>query len=219
MTEKIQAGLMKLDVKNDNHWTAEGQPKVEAVRFLAGDQSLSREDITKAAPDFSRTNPSLEPVEKQGITATPIVKDVVNGENGDASADTIQGLVNSLAQTQQEGEEPSLATQLARARRRLESAKEDKAESDAFHREAEAEVDRLIEAGAANLESDSFAASLTLYHASQAKIREERARRLQAIKTSGVSLKDLLPSKAPIETAIATSVRAAQKARAANTVK
>lgn len=217
MTEKIQAGLMKLDVKNDNHWTAEGEPKVEAVRFLAGDQSLSREDITKACPDFSRKHASLEPVEKQGIAATPIVNDgVVNTETSDASADQLQGSLNPFAQAQQESEGDSLASQLARARRRLESAKEGKAEVDAFHREAEAEVDRLIEAGAANLESDTFATSLTRYHASQAKIREERARRLEHIKTSGVNLKDLLPSKAPIETAIANSVRMAQKARAAN---
>lgn len=66
---KILKALDELKIDNDNHWTAEGLPRLETVRFLAGDQSISRDDITKAAPEFSRQNlvngQTLNAVEKQ----------------------------------------------------------------------------------------------------------------------------------------------------------
>lgn len=54
MTDKIRDVLASLDVSNDNHWTSEGLPKLETVRFLAGDQTLTREQVTKSDPTFSR---------------------------------------------------------------------------------------------------------------------------------------------------------------------
>lgn len=52
--EQILAALQKLDVNNDGHWTQDSAPRLETVRLFAGNQTLTRDDITKAAPDFTR---------------------------------------------------------------------------------------------------------------------------------------------------------------------
>ncbi len=59
MSQKITAALAKLDPANDNHWTADGAPRIEAVRMISGDQTISRDDITQAAPMFTRSNAML----------------------------------------------------------------------------------------------------------------------------------------------------------------
>lgn len=51
---KLREVLLKLDTANDNHWTGEGLPRLETVRVLIGDQSVTREQITQAVPGFSR---------------------------------------------------------------------------------------------------------------------------------------------------------------------
>lgn len=51
---KILEALNKLEVGNENHWTADGLPRIETVKFLAGGQSFTREEINAAKPGFSR---------------------------------------------------------------------------------------------------------------------------------------------------------------------
>lgn len=73
MSDKILEALKQMDVGNDTHWTADGLPKLETVRFFASDQSLSREDISNVAPKFKRSNPSLDAAEDpvNPMTAPP----------------------------------------------------------------------------------------------------------------------------------------------------
>lgn len=51
---KIREALTKLDPKNDAHWTTEGTPRLETVRLLTGDNTITREDITKENQGFTR---------------------------------------------------------------------------------------------------------------------------------------------------------------------
>lgn len=51
---KIRAALSGLDPAKAEDWTEQGLPNVARVRDLAGDQSILRADISKAAPDFNR---------------------------------------------------------------------------------------------------------------------------------------------------------------------
>lgn len=46
--------LYRLDPANDEHWTADNQPTVAAVRELTGNPNLTRQEITEADPEFSR---------------------------------------------------------------------------------------------------------------------------------------------------------------------
>jgi hypothetical protein len=54
MSEKILDALKKLDTQNDNHWTSDKLPRVETVRLLAADQTLTRDEIEAAAAGFTR---------------------------------------------------------------------------------------------------------------------------------------------------------------------
>lgn len=46
--------LSQLDPENDEHWTGQGLPSVEAVRAIAADDSISRADIQGVAPKLNR---------------------------------------------------------------------------------------------------------------------------------------------------------------------
>jgi len=56
MKEEILAALGKLDPQNDDHWTGDGLPRIDKL----GIQGLKRADITAAAPQFTRDNPTFE---------------------------------------------------------------------------------------------------------------------------------------------------------------
>lgn len=50
----IQAALAQLDPSKDDHWTAEGLPRIDVLKTLASDQALTRETVSAAVPGFSR---------------------------------------------------------------------------------------------------------------------------------------------------------------------
>jgi hypothetical protein len=58
MKQKIVEALQKLDPQNDNQWTQDGLPKLDALKFLVGD-TVTREQVQEAAPDFTRTNTTI----------------------------------------------------------------------------------------------------------------------------------------------------------------
>jgi signal recognition particle GTPase len=51
----IKDALLKLDVNDDDKWTMDGLPKVDAL----GIADIKRKDITNVAPFFTRTNPEI----------------------------------------------------------------------------------------------------------------------------------------------------------------
>lgn len=51
---EILEALGQLDPANDEQWTGDGLPKVDAVAALVENAELKRADITAAAPDFNR---------------------------------------------------------------------------------------------------------------------------------------------------------------------
>lgn len=51
--EEILEAVRGLDPNNDEHWTADGQPRLDAVENLLGGD-VSRKAVTNAAPDFTR---------------------------------------------------------------------------------------------------------------------------------------------------------------------
>jgi hypothetical protein len=56
---EIRDVLSKLDAGTDEHWTSDGQPKVEVIHQLSGDSTITRKQIIDAAPNFTRTQLSL----------------------------------------------------------------------------------------------------------------------------------------------------------------
>lgn len=95
MKEKIVETLLKLDPKNDNQWTQEGLPKVDVLKFLSGGETWTRDQISEAAPGFTRSN--------------PIIGDGSNGElNEVASEQSVEGKQGQAsAQEQSSAEQPT----------------------------------------------------------------------------------------------------------------
>lgn len=55
----IREALSQLDTLDDDLWTSEGYPKIDAVKELLG-RSVTRQEIVEASPQFSRSNPIVE---------------------------------------------------------------------------------------------------------------------------------------------------------------
>lgn len=60
MKQQIIEALGLLDPTNDDQWTADGLPKVEALKL----EGIRRADITDAAPHYRRDNRVIEPAVK-----------------------------------------------------------------------------------------------------------------------------------------------------------
>lgn len=71
MNETLMKALESLDSSNDNHWTTEGLPKLEALRFAYG-SAVTRDEVEAVAPGYTRSN---------RVFATPATESQVNGEN------------------------------------------------------------------------------------------------------------------------------------------
>ena len=70
--QNIIDALKKLDVSNDNHWTVDGQPRLDTVKMLAADPSVTRDTLNEIAPDFNRETASTwEPNQEKGQVQTP----------------------------------------------------------------------------------------------------------------------------------------------------
>lgn len=54
----IKEALGQLDTLNDEQWTGDGAPRVDAVEALLG-EDVTRAQIIEVAPEFSRENPVL----------------------------------------------------------------------------------------------------------------------------------------------------------------
>lgn len=99
MKEKIIEALNKLDVENDNHWTQDGLPKLDALKFAVGG-NVTREDVTTVAPDFTRTNPVIGEVQNGANAASAESLGVLSGETkSDASSESV-GESSSDTETQ-----------------------------------------------------------------------------------------------------------------------
>jgi len=56
MKEALIHALKALDTGNDDHWTADGLPKIEAL----GLEGIKRKDVTEVAPQFNRAHPVID---------------------------------------------------------------------------------------------------------------------------------------------------------------
>lgn len=85
MKEKIIETLLKLDTTNDNQWTQDGLPKVDVLKFLSGGETWTRDQISEAAPGFTRSNPIIGDG-SNGELNEVASEQPVKGEQGQASA-------------------------------------------------------------------------------------------------------------------------------------
>lgn len=91
MNQAIQTAVKALDIENDNHWTADGLPRLDTVKMLASDPTVTRETVNDAAPGFTRANAAsyILPVEEAAIaepSKPETAKEGAQPESGAAAA-------------------------------------------------------------------------------------------------------------------------------------
>lgn len=202
MSEKIAAALRQLDPTNDNHWTGDGLPRLETVRLLLGDSSLSRETVTHAAPGFTRHSATQapsgpastpEPAGQGGSTSTgagaaPQAPNEGTGEGAGDGADHsgagagADSEVGAGSETGQGGTSEA-DQELARAQRTLDVALAAQVAANKAVKDATTEVDRLLVAR--DVGSTKFPTAITDYLRSQQRQRDERAAANAQLKKSG----------------------------------
>lgn len=137
----ILKALEQLDPAKDEHWTADGMPRVDVVAGLTGNEAVKRADITQAAPQFTRENlPNRENGDAKAhdrseeTETRPVDPPEVTGEDGGSkvgsepnphdlppgpNAEQVKGLLDEQAALQEE---------LITAQRAVEEAKRHEAE-------------------------------------------------------------------------------------------
>ena len=221
MTNKIQEALLKLDVKNDNHWTADGLPRLDTVKMLASDQALTRDSVAAAAPGFSRatatgyTAPHAEQQAPQAQgqggnggqqqSAAPAAPQASQATESDQRADDLDA--GQAEQPKMEGSAgvatddiAALEAALAEQEELVSKIRAHKVETDKAFEEARAKEDELRVKLEEARPQRSTGNDIQDYLAAQRKNLEARAARQQMIRESGINLKELASNlKAPID--------------------
>lgn len=198
--QNIIDALKKLDVSNDNHWTVDGQPRLDTVKMLAADPSVTRDTLNEIAPDFNReTAANWEPKQAEGQVQTssdneqstenqPQEKSVeATGTSGtDAEQqpqDTETKPLEEVVETNLELLEKALAEAEAKtAEKRLAKEQADVAYTAALQEEDAARL-ALDNAKPKTHELDPIHGYLN----AQLEIQSERSRVVEALREAGVT--------------------------------
>lgn len=199
MTAKIKQALTQLDPVQDGHWTSDGAPRMDVVEKLVGTKGITRSDVNKAGPTFTRDHPHLEsPVSEQ---------------EPEAEAPQVAGPEQDVApasEPQTDAGEPSepmdeLEVALAKAKKELAEAEEAKHAAQKRAAEAQRKVDEVIEARERDRPVHENIKGIQAYIARQQEIRQARAARAQQLQQAGLDAKTLaqLTGPAKIDQAMA----------------
>ncbi len=180
--EALTKALASLDAENDEHWTADGLPRVDVVEGLLGGKA-DRQAITEAAPHFTRdawrAQKAAQPPTDEKPTIAEIETAMDEGKNPEIKAD---GTVTFDELTEQE---QLVATLDEQAHEKLEEIREAEAEVAAAQKRVvalNAEHDQLRFKRESAMPSPTHQESIRAYIDSQNKIRAERvARRNKAL--------------------------------------
>lgn len=207
--EEIREALTKLDPANDDHWTGEGYPAIDAVNKLVPG-TVKRAEITEAAPTFTRENPKLdaEPLPKEQPPTEPLAGQD-QGEGGDEGEDDA---INTEAQNdagvepEPEGEDEDELDELEAAVRAADKEVEKaQAELDERRKVLDAAIrkrDSLIKARESNRPKHANILAIQGYLKRQKQVRGVKADIATQLKEAGVTAQ-LLQGRAPIDMAMA----------------
>lgn len=198
MKDKIIEAVGKLDATNDNHWTADGLPRLETVRLLTTNPSLSRDDIETALPAFRRpTATAPNSAQATGApasdtpTATAETSAPVSTQAQETTDETPVVLTQTLSTEPVNEDIEALQNKLEDARADLDAVNIELTEVQARQVEAynefiflEDKLDKLTTAIVGN--------PIQAYLAQQNKDLEDRMERRKAIQESGLKLSDFV---------------------------
>lgn len=198
--------LKQLDVNNDNHWTADGLPRLDTVRMIASDASLTRETLDTIAPGFNRANAQTweEPVEQgtpKSVQDTP--QEQTQPETTDQQTSTQDAQADSATTESSSTEQPaeteaqqaSEVEAYETALKHLQECETKTAEALQVQADANAKVAEALQAeDIARKRVDSLAPEeknedvVQRYLRNQVKALEEQAELAAKIAESGINL-------------------------------
>lgn len=203
MSAKLLEALSKLDIENDNHWTADGNPRLDTIKFLAGDQTITREQVVAAAPAFSRANPTIAPA------SAPIVAAPTSAQGSpfaaphtatqaeiNAGNPTLVGQAtgNSMDGDGGSGEEPdALNAAIAKAQEELEVCRAAVNEAQASFNAAQHRLDALLDELESSGTKETTMDAIQGYLTSQRRVNAARHERTQKLREMGLG--EMSPSK------------------------
>lgn len=216
--DNILEALGKLDPDNTNHWTVDGQPRLDTLKMLSGDQTLTREVVVAAAGNYSRADAQAgkAPQAPEGATpaATPAAtqetpqgdtKAAATPDNGEPAPPAPEQPAPVVTPEDKPFDE--LQAALKEQEAKVAELRKMKAEIDTAFDQARIEEDALRQrVEAAQLEQgDDNQSAIRAYLKRQRENLQQRAANQKALLESGVSLKDLAKAvgKAPIDQAMA----------------
>lgn len=208
--EEIREALTKLDPANDDHWTGEGYPAIDAVNKLVPG-TVKRAEITEAAPTFTRENPKLdaEPLPKEQPPTEPLAgQDQGEGDDEDDAINTeAQNDAGAEPEPEPEGEdgEDELDELEAAVRAADKEVEKAQAELDERRKVLDAAIrkrDSLIKARESNRPKHANILAIQGYLKRQKQVRGVKADIATQLKEAGVTAQ-LLQGRAPIDMAMA----------------
>lgn len=199
----IIEALRKLDVDNDNHWTSDGLPRLDTVKMIASNPSISRMDIDAVAAGFNRSNAATwQPVKSetqetgetnptsndQPPTTEDVQKPVVQSEAGSGDG---QSTEQNDTQAEQGVSLEELETALEAAVARSDKARQAKDAAEVEFREAIAAEDAAREAVRAAQPKEEQGNVIQAYLQAQIKANQERAEIAARLAEAGITVKSV----------------------------
>lgn len=180
----LKDALDQLDHANQNHWTADGKPRIDTMRLLTGNNQLTREEITAEFPNFVRVVQEFTPP----APFLPFTVEDLNLQEGGASIED-SNLQASLFETSDD-DDLSLPELLEIKQDALNVLILKREILDAEIAECQSVVDDLIlKAEVVERQSNSNAQVIRSYLDSKIQLADEKAKKLKMIADSGLDLK------------------------------
>jgi len=216
---EIRAALAQLDTKNNDQWTGDGLPAIDAVNKLVKG-SVRRAEITEAAPKFTRDNPALEVQPLAPVTpptAAPAASQDQGGDAqgqapggdtqeqaGDPNAGVAAQELEPLFTDPEDGDEELsiLDAELAEVEAELAEAEAAVAAAQKLVAQAQAARDKVIEAREKARPANANMLGIQAYLERQKATREQKAARAMAILDAGIDMK-MLQHRSPLDQAMA----------------
>lgn len=202
MSDHIRAALQRLDPSNDNHWTADGAPRLETVKFLASDTTITRDVLNAAAPGFSRSSAVVQAAPQEPATSQALSTPAAAAGGRPAAPQAPARAQSTVVPPVPDGYTvDQLKEMLAEANKSYEQALAEHAAAGRAVQYAAAVVDRLTDALQKQQPESGFVHVVLAWQRTQAALREQRAARLEAVKN--IDLSAILPQKSNLDKAFA----------------
>lgn len=184
--EEIFEAVRSLDPQNSEHWTADGQPRLDAVENLLG-SGVTRKQVTDAAPNFTQTvaqelagapeggEPPVDepPVEGAEAEAASQTDEIVTSNDGINEDDPLAEGPADL--------EAELDAAIAKQREQIDQIRQGLEKGRAALDEEEAELARMVD------EKDRAFPPMSQAEAIKRFQQNELAKRVAAAQGSGAS--------------------------------